>query len=347
MLRRGTAGLLGLLICLAISPEVASAGNWEAGLTYNGEPGEANHVTVQFDGSSVTVTDTAGVRPYGAYVCAQNPDAVGCPYDPTGGAAGEPERCTQLSSTTFRCPYEGVLGSYYLQDGNDSFAYSGPAPALPASSSSYPDQLSVFGGEGNDNITGSPYKDALDGDFNRGSGTGSGSDRIAGGTGDDQIAAGSLDTPAVSNTIDAGPGDDSISTNAGTNTARSGPGNDVFRGGAGRDVAYGDAGRDDLFGGQGRDLLGGGVGNDRLDGGREQDVVNGNAGNDSLSASFHGGCGGPDTFIGGTGRDNLYVYCGRPTVLFRDRTRDTGTCARTVRPARLQLDAVDRLGGRC
>src|SRR3954464_1825152 len=60
MLSRGVGGVLGMVLCLALWPAAAWAGNWENS-TYTGEPGEANHVTVQFDGSSVTVTDTAGV----------------------------------------------------------------------------------------------------------------------------------------------------------------------------------------------------------------------------------------------------------------------------------------------
>src|SRR3954454_15897121 len=192
MRRRRTVTLWGALLCLAILPATASAGNWDSstGLQYDGEPGEANHVTVQFDGASVTVTDTAGVRPYGAYWCVQNPEGVGCPYDPSGGVAGDPERCTQLSANSFRCPYTGNLGFFYLQDGNDSLTYSGPAPALPGESSNYGEQLNVFGGEGDDTITGSPYVDALEGDFNSGSGTGAGSDRINGGGGNDQIGTG-------------------------------------------------------------------------------------------------------------------------------------------------------------
>jgi hemolysin type calcium-binding protein len=349
MRRRRTVTLWGALLCLAILPATASAGNWEssAGLTYDGEPGEANHVTVQFDGASVTVTDTAGVRPYGAYWCAQNPQGVGCPYDPSGGIAGDPERCTQLSANSFRCPYTGNLGFYYLQDGNDSLTYSGPAPALPKESSNYGEQLNVFGGEGDDTITGSPYVDSLEGDFNSGSGTGAGSDRINGGGGNDQIGTGRYDTAANSNTADGGAGNDRISTDNGTNVVHLGSGKDFFQGGDGRDTAFGEAGRDDLAGGAGRDMLSGGADKDVLDGGPGNDTVKGDSGNDSLSASFHGGCGGPDTFVGGPGKDSLYVYCGRPTILFRDRTRDTGTCSRSVRPVRLALDRIDKLGGRC
>lgn len=349
MLRRGSVGTLEILCCLAILPATATAGNWSgaSGSVYQGEPGEANHVTVQFDGSSVTVTDSAGVRPYGVFACEQNPDSVGCPYDPTGGPFGPPEPCDQLSATSFRCPYSGMIGSFYLEDGDDSFTYSGAAPPLPPSSADYAEQLQVSGGAGNDNITGSPYSDALDGDFNSGSGSGSGNDQLSGGGGRDLINAGRLDTGANSNVIDAGAGDDRILTSDGTNTVRAGSGKDSFVGGDGRDVVNGEGGPDDLYGGAGRDLLSGGGGRDLLEGGLGADVVKGDAGNDSLKASFHGGCGGPDTFVGGPGSDGLYVYCGRPTVLFRDGTRDTGSCAKKARPARLVLDRIDRLKGTC
>ncbi len=353
MLRRGLSGALGILCCLLVLPTTATAGYWDEGgeqqLRYIAEPGETNHVTAEFDGSSVTVTDSAGVRSFEAYYCAQNPNPWTCP----GGVPEpcedfcQPNPCEQLSPTSFRCPYNGALGNFYLEDGDDSFTFTGAAPPLPPSSANYVEQLTVTGGDGNDNLTGSPYRDALDGDESYDQSPASGNDQISGGDGRDLINSGRMDTAANSNVIDAGAGDDAIDTVGGTNTVSAGSGDDFFTGGDGRDVVDGDAGEDNLAGGAGRDLLSGGDDKDDVEGGTDADVVKGNAGNDLLAASAHGGCGGPDTFVGGSGHDNLYVWCGRPTVLFRDGKRDTGKCGERSRPAKVKLDRIDRLKGVC
>lgn len=348
---------LATLACLAAWPAAASAGYWSmvggSFVDYEGEPGEANQVSVEFDGSYVTVTDTAGVRPYSEYyACELYPEFGECPggtYTPGGDPAyQDPEPCEKQSATSFRCPYNGgTLGLFYLNDGNDSFAYVGSAPPLPASASNVGEPLGIFGGPGDDVLAGSPYNDELDGDYESRTGEGSGSDQVHGGDGDDIVSADRLDTAANQNLLTGRPGNDELDASNGTNSVNTGPGDDEFSGGDGRDVVDGAEDQDDLYGGSGPDLLRGGAGNDSVEGGPDRDVAHGDAGNDYLAASFHGGCGGPDKFVGGPDRDRLYAYCGEPTILFRDGTRDTGECKKKVRPVRLRLDRKDELTGPC
>ena len=151
------------------------------------------------------------------------------------------------------------------------------------------------------------------------------------------------------NTVDGAGGADIIKGDAagGKGSIKGGAGVDYITGGKGPERIEGGAGNDTLNGGFGRDVVLGGAGNDSVEGGPDKDVADGGPGNDFVQASFHGGCGGPDTFIGGPGRDKLYVYCGVPTVKFRDGAKDTGSCTKRVKPAKLQVDKVDRLKGGC
>lgn len=362
---RGLLAGIVTLTLLAAWPTIASAGYWRAdavgtggAIEYTGEPGEANQVTVEFDGSAVTVTDTAGVQSDDEYYCEQNPDPPDDPFArcPGGKPAlsefDEPDPCTRLSATSFRCPYAEYLGDYRLEDGNDAFAYVGAAPPLQDGGGfDETFQLSVNGGFGDDSLAGSPYDDELDGDRQTSEsensfGYSSGSDRVHGGGGDDLVGAGRFDTAGHRNLLTGGPGDDELETSGGTNRAHTGPGNDRFVGGEGSDVVDGAEGNDDLFGGFGPDLLHGSDGNDSVEGGPDRDVAHGDSGRDDLTA-LAGNCGGPDKFVGGTGRDTLYAVCGEPTILFRDGARDRGTCRRKVNPARLRLDSKDDLTGPC
>ena len=86
----------------------------------------------------------------------------------------------------------------------------------------HPNGLVIFGGDGNDSLTGSERNDRIDG--------GAGDDLIVGFTGNDQL--------------------------------RGGAGNDRLLGGYGTDALFGDDGNDVLIGGPGNDRLLGGAGDD-------------------------------------------------------------------------------------
>jgi Ca2+-binding RTX toxin-like protein len=140
------------------------------------------------------------------------------------------------------------------------------------------ERYSIFGGKGDDTLTGYLLDDQLYG--------GGGKDRLDGNGGDDMIA-----------------GDD------GDDTLFGGRGDDYLDGGTGRDALDGGRGDDYLTGSLGRDTLKGGDGNDVLisgsdifafdDDDRETDRLEGGNGDDELTAGID------DEAIGGSGTDNV------------------------------------------
>ena len=163
---------------------------------------------------------------------------------------------------------------------------------------------SLYGGEGNDLVSGADGQDAMyggegddwiDGNWqNNGADNDSlyggagrdalhgkgGNDLIYGGAGDDkgQIATASPTTwqdNQVNFTTDAGlyggDGDDYLDGGAGDDFIDGGNGNDDAHGGSGADEIKGFAGADSLEGGGGSDSLFGGLGNDLLSGGAGAD----------------------------------------------------------------------------
>ena len=134
----------------------------------------------------------------------------------------------------------------------------------------YPDNDTVYGGDGNDSIYGGI----------------NGSDVLDGGNGDDLLSGGSYLTVTlnVPNTL----------------KLIGGAGNDSLIGGVGNDTLGGGSDNDSMNGGDGNDLLDGGLGNDTLIGGFGIDTLLGGAGNDTLSTSgtalMNGGA-GDDTYV--------------------------------------------------
>jgi hypothetical protein len=104
-------------------------------------------------------------------------------------------------------------------------------------------EVVVFGGDGDDTITGTPGNDFIYGQ--------NGNDVLTGGAGNDQLIGGN--------------------------------GNDRIDGGTGDDIITGDYGNDVLVGGVGNDILFGGADNDFLDGGTGDDYLSGGAGRDTFS----------------------------------------------------------------
>jgi hypothetical protein len=101
-------------------------------------------------------------------------------------------------------------------------------------------------------------------------------------------------------------------------------------------VALGDAGDDMVVGDRGSDLVDGGTGNDRLQSMQNEDQC---LGPDTV---------GPDTLIGGSGKDAVGIRCGVPTLKLRDGEADTGICKDTVTSAVKEFDKADKFeGGPC
>jgi Ca2+-binding RTX toxin-like protein len=150
----------------------------------------------------------------------------------------------------------------------------------------------VEGGEGDDELIGSPYPDSLSGgpsaDVIRSEGTAAtlgeydAVDTLSGGEGDDLLVVGGgkriapppFGTPtglsgtgmAVGN-VDGGPGDDRLEGSPNRDVLSGSDGNDYISGGDGWDTLVGGDGKDSLHGGDGSDGLYGGAGADLIDGG--------------------------------------------------------------------------------
>ncbi len=127
----------------------------------------------------------------------------------------------------------------------------------------------IFGGGGNDILTGTAGSDFI------GGGEGDdvlidnyGSNELRGGMGDDTLTVGN---GSAGSTLKGGAGDDMLT---------SGAGNDFLYGGSGYDTLIGGRGDDALYGNRGRDVLNGGEGDDLLDGGRSNDTLTGGLGSD-------------------------------------------------------------------
>jgi Ca2+-binding RTX toxin-like protein len=178
-------------------------------------------------------------------------------------------------------------------------------------------------GDGNDDVTGSPQADRIDGDDGdkvlRGLGgddilkAGSGNDTLLGGEGNDQLSTGDgndvliggngddiLRSGAGRNLLKGGAGDDELSGGIRRDKLHGGTGDDKLSGRAGNDRLFGDSGNDRLLGDDGRDLLSGGDGNDILDGGAGRDELIGGDGDDTLVGQY-----GDDILTGGDGADEF------------------------------------------
>lgn len=115
----------------------------------------------------------------------------------------------------------------------------------------------LFGGDGNDSITGGKSDDTIHGD--------AGADLLAGGAGDDFIDGGDGDEKVVKAS------DGTVTTNAGID------------GGDGNDILLGGAGDDSITGGNGNDLI---IGGQSTSFGTTGDTANGGAGNDILMGAY-------------------------------------------------------------
>ncbi|MEI5682737.1 MULTISPECIES: calcium-binding protein [unclassified Mesorhizobium] len=143
----------------------------------------------------------------------------------------------------------------------------------------------IWGGFGDDKITGNDYVDQLFGgqghDILNGQG---GTDELWGGAGNDTISGG-----WGNDRIWGGDGADRISGGGDSDTIRGGAGNDYISGDDGIDYLYGDTGDDRILGGAGNDILDGAAGKDTLIGGLGDDIyVVSSAGDTIVEAAGEG-----------------------------------------------------------
>src|SRR4051794_18899746 len=274
--------------------------NGNGGLSYAARDGEANDVTLTFDGSTATLRDA------GTAQLATGPDC-------TTTAANE-VRCTVAAGSEF------LIYNIALGDGNDAAHVSGDV-AGTLQGGDGDDQL--HGGDGNDILSGGAGADVLDGGdgvdgVSYGDrtpaepvtvtiGDGANDGGAADGTGDDVQAS-------VENLM-GGAGADALTGSAAANDIVGGGGGDALHGGAGRDILTGDAGYIGgpfyTSGGDGDDTLDGGDGADTLTGGGGGDELAAGDGSDTVSYEDHAwpygptvGTTGVDVTVGDAGRDD-------------------------------------------
>jgi Ca2+-binding RTX toxin-like protein len=178
----------------------------------------------------------------------------------------------------------------------------------------------IWGGPGNDQISGGEGGDELYGDGalkdgdrkwgepDQGDFDDPGNDKINGNGGDD--------------TISGQEGDDILSGNAGTDTLRGQGGNDAITGGPGGDRIEGGDGDDELLGGPHSlepglhdlaDTIVGGNGNDNIEGHQADDVLYGDQ--EIASCDDHGGTAYVDQVLGGEGNDWIWGGPGADVLL--------------------------------
>ncbi|HEX2591856.1 MAG TPA: hypothetical protein VHL34_10195, partial [Rhizomicrobium sp.] len=173
------------------------------------------------------------------------------------------------------------------------------------------EDCTVFGGGGDDVLTGSDNHEKFYGDSGPGA---DGNDTLNGLGGDDNIDGG-----GGNNTIDGGDGNDFIEGDA--FSATPGVGNNTIEGGNGDDFIAGGLGSDTLTGGDGNDGIYGYsafyFGDNGADG---KDNIDGGKGNDFVTAGS-----GDDTITGGTGTDNLQGDDGDDTITADTSGSETDT----------------------
>jgi Ca2+-binding RTX toxin-like protein len=199
--------------------------------------------------------------------------------------------------------FTGLTPTIYAAGGNDTIALN------LAVLKSY-----LYGGNGDDTITGNTGIDTLYGDAGNDTLTGGATtDYIYGGADNDTLngdaGADRLYGGDGGDTINGGTENDYIYGELGDDTLNGGLGIDYLYGGDGMDIMYGDAGNDKLYGDGGNDTLNGGDGIDYLYGYADNDTLNGGIGADKL----YGGD-GTDTLNGDNDADTLYGEAGNDTL---------------------------------
>jgi len=235
----------GLLLTLLLSAAAATlvcapalgatAGSDFTRLVFEADEGEANHVVVTWEGSTVSVRDSGVALLLGCVP--ESFDTVRC-IAPAGDPFGAHDICLACSALI-------ATG-----DGDDDVRVIGaPVAGL---------HTRLAGGAGDDTLAGGTGAEAIEG--GTGTDTASYAERagplaVTLGAGDDDGARGEGDDVRTENVI-GGSGDDVLTGDDHANELRAGAGGD--------DTLSGLGGDDTLIGGPGRDTLDGGAGDDML-----------------------------------------------------------------------------------
>ena len=295
--------------------------------------GQAGDDSLAGEGGADTMSGGSG-SDYVTYIKAK----VGVNISPgdagsNDGAPGEGDRIegdvenlvgSEFADTIATTPAANIV---YAYGGNDTVAGVGAGDAIYGMGGD--DVLSIaavagpgstlFGGAGNDRLTGGESADVLLGE--------AGNDTLNGSGGNDLLLG-------DSNGVNPGDGNDSLDGGAGDDNLYGGGGSDVFTGGAGLDTAnysFRTAGvvvRVDALANDGEpgegdqvrtdiETIYGGAGADLLIGGAAANLLVGLAGDDTLQ-----GMGGNDTLDGGLGADDLSGGAGVDLADYSSRTEN-------------------------
>lgn len=266
--------------------EKYQAGSPHDTFVFTAAAGEANDVTLRVQGTSLLVHDA------GAPLTAGRLCTVAGDHDATCDVSGTPR----------------VAWSIGLGDGGDRVTVDGTLP----------EDVTIDGGAGDDQITGGGERDHLRG--------GAGSDRVAGGAGGDTIEEPDTVEPDA---LDGGPDFDLLTyadrrqgvrvdlRDASPSQGSPGEGDTIagienVRGGSGDDTLLGDESANGLSGGGGADDMDGRGGDDELAGEAGIDVFQGGAGNDAIDSNDRRAelvsCGTGRDLVAGERVTDLYGY---------------------------------------
>lgn len=179
-------------------------------------------------------------------------------------------KVNKISTIVQEFEFSGIR--IYGYNGNDNIRYDQSNGTIFA-------PITIFGGGGDDTLTGGSGNDKFHGD--------SGNDTIFGGNGKDRIYGDG--------------GDDVLTGEGGNDTIYGGGGNDTIMGSKGNDYLFGEVGDDSVQGGPGDDDVFGGVGIDTLNGGSGNDDfdsdVSDTTDRDPLTDAGDNAIGDPDQII--------------------------------------------------
>jgi Ca2+-binding RTX toxin-like protein len=308
-----------------------------AGVRYRADSGERNRLSIAFDGSTVRVTDAAGIRP--GENCSATPGDSKRALCTLGDTNRGVSLRVELRDRSDRVAVRGrrrlddQLGSTIRGGSGDDRIDVRAAGALPRSGH---DGAYLYGNGGDDVLIGGPLRDFFDGGRRP-----NGSDTfIGGGSNDDWVTyrsrKGNVRADLRGDRDDGARGErDRIGRDI--EQISGGNGNDRLVGNSRRNLIVGEGGRDTLIGRGGGDTLDSGDDipdrGDRLFGGR---------GNDKLR-----GGDGPDVIDAGPGRDRVLAWKGRDRIDLRDRSADEVSCGPGVDLVRMdRLDVFDHLSQR-
>ncbi len=230
---------------------------------------------------------------------------VAAAFDAAVLPAGWTKLTRKLTEDLILNPAEGSDGSYHyliFRDSADN-TYHQTSWSGKGSLAGQVDGMPIWGGQGNDTLTGDAV--GTRNDFIHAAG---GNDQVSGGAGNDTLWG-----DAGSDALFGGAGADLLYGNEDMDRISGDAGADLIYGNEGADILDGGDDADTIFGGRNDDTVSGGAGNDLIQGNEDADQLDGGAGNDTLS-----GGNGNDTIVGGAGNDQIATGNGTDAIVLGD-----------------------------